>query len=106
MTPDDPLFDFFRDGYRLSEQFCTDFFGDEFRLIERITAKNLSPNERQRLIAELEALPVRKYQFHHRWMLINEVSPFEAWDAEGFHPNRSRWPRDVQLLWAATYGKL
>jgi hypothetical protein len=80
-------------------------FGDEFRLINRISAENIAADERQRLIAELDALPVRIYPFHSRWLLINNVYPAEAWDDDGFHPERCRWSRDVQLLWATSYGK-
>jgi N-acetylmuramoyl-L-alanine amidase len=80
-------------------------WGDEYRLIERISSGDITPEERLRLIADLDALPVGTYALHHRWLLINNVNPFESWDAQGFHPERSRWPRDVQLLWATSYGK-
>jgi hypothetical protein len=78
--------------------------GDEYPLIKRISSeKDLT--ERARLIAELERMPVRIYQYHDRWLLINNVAPYDAWDEEGFHPERSCWPRNVQLLWATSYGK-
>jgi hypothetical protein len=81
-------------------------YGEEgFRLIQRLSSKNVAAEERQRLIGELEALPVRLYPFHKRWLLINKVQPFEAWDDQGFHPERCRWPRNVQRLWATAYGK-
>jgi hypothetical protein len=79
--------------------------GDEYPLINRLMSEDVSPDERQRLIAQLEALPVHFYHFHSRWMLINNVTAFESWDGKGFHPERCRWPRDIQLLWATAYGK-
>jgi hypothetical protein len=78
--------------------------GDEYSLIKRIQQSS-STHERQRLIAELDAMPIRIYHFYHRWMLIHDVSPNESWNADGFHPERCPWPRDVQLLWATSYGK-
>lgn len=80
-------------------------FNDEFHVINRIRAEDIAADQRQCLIAELDALPVRIYPFHHRWLLINNVYPMEAWDDDGFHPERCRWSRDVQLLWATSYGK-
>jgi hypothetical protein len=62
--------------------------GEEFRLIHRLTSENASAEERGRLIRELEALPVRIYPFHWRWLLINKVQPLDAWDDQGFHPER------------------
>jgi hypothetical protein len=79
--------------------------GEEFHLIHRLTSENVSAEERGRLIRELEALPVRIYPFHSRWLLINKVDPSGAWDDQGFHPERCRWPRSVQLLYVTAYGK-
>jgi hypothetical protein len=36
---------------------------------------------------------------------VHNVHPFESWDDNGFHPERSPWPREIQLLWATSYGK-
>jgi hypothetical protein len=38
-------------------------------------------------------------------MLINNVQPFECWTEVGYDPSRSDVPRDIQLLWATSYGK-
>jgi hypothetical protein len=84
----------------------TDFdFGPEYSLIHQITSKNLAPTERSKLVHQLAELPVDIYPYHHRWLLIHCVMPFQSWDDDGFHPDRSPWQREIQLLWATSYGK-
>jgi hypothetical protein len=78
--------------------------GEEYALISRIEAAETEA-ERNRLIADLERMPVRIYPFHSRWMLINDIQPFECWREDGYDPSRSEVPRDIQLLWATSYGK-
>ncbi len=78
--------------------------GEELELIEQIR-KTSSTDERSRLISQLEKLPVRKYQFHDRWLLINDIDPLNCWTDDGYDPSRSDCPRDIQLLEATSYGK-
>ncbi len=80
------------------------FRGEELELIEQIRATS-STEERSRLISQLERLPVSIYQFHDRWLRINDIDPLNCWTDDGYHPSRSDCPRDIQLLEATSYGK-
>ena len=77
-------------------------FGNERELIKRI--RSAADATRSELIGELETLPVRIYQYHHRWLLINDVHPFGPWTDCGFDPSASKFPRDILLLSASMYG--
>src|SRR5437867_797140 len=80
-----------------------DPFGEELELIEQICAAS-SAGERKKLISRLEQLPVRIYRSYSRWLLINNVHPFPCWGETGYDPTKSGVPRDIQLLWAMSYG--
>jgi hypothetical protein len=60
--------------------------------------------ERQRLIAELEALPNKEVNFFYLWMTIHDAWQFEAWSDSGFDPSKVDLPRDIQLLTGAEFG--
>jgi hypothetical protein len=75
----------------------------EYELIMRIRRGD---SDRDRLIGELDRLPVRYREFYARWLLINNIEPFACWTDAGYDPTRSDIPRDIQLLWAASYGTL
>jgi len=77
---------------------------DEYDLLNQIR-KAPTAAKRTELISDLEQVPIDIYPFHHRWLLINEVEPFACWNDAGYDHTRSTVPRDVQLLWAASYGK-
>jgi hypothetical protein len=76
----------------------------EYELIKAIGASN-SASERSRLIRKLDQLPVRIRPFYSRWMIVHDIYPFDCWTDEGYDSTRSDVPRDIQLLWAASYGK-
>lgn len=78
--------------------------GDEYQLIEEIRAAK-SDIQREQLTAKLADTPVRIYPFHSRWMLINDVQPFDCWTDSGYDSSLSDLPRDIQILAATTYGK-
>ena len=80
-------------------------FGDEWELIDRI-GKASAEDDRDRLISELEKLPVRYRPFYDRWLAIHDVDPFhQCWTENGYDPSLSEIPRNIQLLAAASYGK-
>ena len=65
-----------------------------------------SADERLRLIQELENVPVHRLHFHDRWTRIHAPEfPFDCWEEDGYYPERSTLPRDVQLLMGMMYGK-
>jgi hypothetical protein len=76
----------------------------ELELIEQVKAAS-SPEERSRLISQLEQLPVKIHPFYSRWCAINDVDPFHCWTEDGYDPSLSDCPRDIQLLAATDYGK-
>lgn len=76
---------------------------EEFELIMKIQTEE-SQSERTRLISKLESLPVEIYDFSSRWLIMNKVEPFECWTDDGYDPSQSKVPRDIQLLWATSYG--
>lgn len=62
--------------------------------------------DRVALINELENAPVDTRTFYERWLFIHEVAPFwDCWSDDGYNPLNSKFPRDIQLLAAAGYGK-
>lgn len=63
-----------------------------------------SPEERDRLIDQLEAMPIKVFPFFHRWFLVQNIGPFECWTDAGYDPSQSDLPRDIQLLAATYYG--
>ena len=75
----------------------------EYEQIQRIKQAK-DPAQRERLIAQLEAMPEKIHNFHSRWLNIHEVFPYECWTDEGYDPARSTVPRDLQLLAATSYG--
>jgi hypothetical protein len=76
----------------------------EYELINAIRTSK-SELERSQLIEDLDQLPVRIYPFYSRWMIVHDVYPFDCWTETGYDSTRSDVPRDIQLLWAASYGK-
>jgi len=62
-----------------------------------------TPEEREKLIAELEATPVKIYHFHSRWSLIHKVDS-SGWTESGFDPSLSEAPRDIAVMEATAYG--
>lgn len=75
----------------------------EFDLMHRAYGST-SVEERQRLLAELDALPVESYPFYHRWLLIHEIDPYACWTDEGYDASRSELTREIQWLEATTLG--
>ena len=68
--------------------------------------KEASADQRFRLIEQLEQVPVQRLHFHDRWTRIHAVEfPFDCWEEDGYYPERSTLPRDVQLLIGMMYGK-
>jgi hypothetical protein len=76
----------------------------EYELIRRIRTES-DRTVRERWIVELDNLPIEYCCFYERWRRIHDVGPFECWDDDGYHPERSTVPRDVQILCAVDYGK-
>jgi hypothetical protein len=76
----------------------------EYELIKAIGASK-SESERSRLIRELDQLPVRIHPFYSRWICVHDIYPFDCWTDAGYDSTRSEIPRDIQLLWATSYGK-
>lgn len=79
-------------------------FGEEYQLINKINLAE-DESERKQLIEQLASLPVRRYPFYSRWMLINDVQPFDCWTEDRYDSSLSELPRDIQLLAATNYGK-
>ena len=78
---------------------------EEVRLLVKI-AKMPVGAERDSLIDRLEDAPVHHLTFYERWLLVHDVIPFwDCWSDDGYDPSKSKFPRDVQLLAAAGYGK-
>lgn len=77
---------------------------EEYALIERAQTAS-SPEARAKLISQIEQLPQPFYEFNHCWMLINDVFAGECWGDSGYDPTKLDLPRDIQLLWATSYGK-
>jgi hypothetical protein len=75
----------------------------EYDLMSR-AYRAASDEERQRLVAELEALPIENHPFYHRWLLINEIDPYASWTNTGYDPSRSELTEEVQWLEATTLG--
>lgn len=42
--------------------------------------------------------------FHDEWRRIHNVYPFECWSDEGYNPDLSDVPRDIQIFAAMDYG--
>jgi hypothetical protein len=63
-----------------------------------------SGDERERLIAELEALPNKKTNFFYLWMTIHDAWQVDGWTEAGFDPSVVELPRDIQLLAAVEFG--
>ena len=76
---------------------------EEHVVIGRIRSA-ATPEEREKQIRELEALPVKIYPFHSRWSVIHDVSSFDGWTDEGYDPSAGKGPRDIQMLEATGYG--
>lgn len=51
---------------------------EEHVLLGKINSADTA-EEREKLIAKLEATPVTIYHFHSRWSLIHQVEPFGCW---------------------------
>ncbi len=79
------------------------YFEGELKLVLGIQMAK-SPEERDRLITQLEAMPIEIYPFFHRWLIVQKISPFECWTDAGYDPSQSEIPRDIQLLAATYYG--
>lgn len=80
--------------------------GDEKQLAKQLWAKGLTVEDRDKLIAQLDATPVAEYPLYERWFLAyHDELPFGSWDDDGFHPDRSTWPPELQIMWAADYSK-
>lgn len=78
---------------------------EEVHLLTEIGKTPHGPR-RDALIRQLEQAPVDSRVFYQRWLLIHNVEPFwDCWSDEGYHPLNSHFPRDVQILAAADYGK-
>lgn len=77
----------------------------EVRLL-RLIQKTPSGPDRDLLVDELDVAPVHMRTFYERWLFVHEVAPFwDCWSDNGFDPLKSKFPRDIQLLAAADYGK-
>ncbi|MGV3484242.1 MAG: DMP19 family protein [Planctomycetaceae bacterium] len=79
-------------------------YSQEQRLLSRIQGAPAGP-ERHSLIDQLEDAPVHYRTFYERWLFVHEVVPWDCWSDEGYDPSKSTFPRDVQILAAADYGK-
>jgi len=42
--------------------------------------------------------------FYRAWMHRHDAFPYECWTEEGYFPERSSFPRDIQILAATDYG--
>jgi hypothetical protein len=76
---------------------------EEHVVIGRIRSA-ATPEEREKQIRELEALPVKIYPFHSRWSVIHDVSSYDGWTDEGYDAAAGKGTRDIQLLEATGYG--
>jgi hypothetical protein len=66
--------------------------------------EDASGEERQRLIAELDALPNKTTNFFDLWMTIHDAWQVKGWSDEGFDSSKVDLPRDVQLLAGVEFG--
>lgn len=77
------------------------FWGEEYLLIEQIQKLPIGI-ERDRLIDQLDSMPVKIYAFNHRWLLIHYPDPFYVcWSDEGYDADAYDAPEAVLGL-AAT----
>lgn len=79
------------------------FLGEESKMMRQIKDAS-TVTERQRLIAELEALPEKHYSFWQRWLSLYGDQELVGWSSDGFDSTKSPLPRDIQLLAATIYG--
>lgn len=75
----------------------------ELQLIRQLRTAT-SNDDRNRLIAELQAVPERFHPFYSRWLFIHGIAPFDCWINTGYDPSISDIPRDIQLLSATAWG--
>ncbi|MEM7476569.1 MAG: DUF4375 domain-containing protein [Planctomycetota bacterium] len=78
--------------------------GEEFQLIQKIGISE-DESERKQLIDQLASVPERIYPFYSRWLIINDVQPFDCWTDDRYDSSLSDFPRDIQILAATKYGK-
>jgi hypothetical protein len=77
---------------------------EEYALVKKAQTAE-SPEARAQVISQIEQLPKPFYEFNNCWMLINDVFAGQCWSDDGYDPTKSELPRDVQLLWATSYGR-
>lgn len=80
------------------------YFGDEYDLYRKLEQAKTDA-ERTAIIDKIDDLPIDGIPFYHRWLLVQNVSPFEYWTDSEYDPALSDVPHDIQLLAAMSYGK-
>jgi hypothetical protein len=75
----------------------------EFNLMRR-AYEATSIEERNRLLTELEAVPVENCHFYQRWLMVNEIDPYVCWTDAGYDASQSDLIPEIQWLEATTLG--
>lgn len=76
----------------------------ESALLERI-GECVGKAARAALIDELDRTPVGRYPFYRRWERIYEAFQTHGETPDGLGLPPSQWPRDIQLLGTASFGR-
>lgn len=79
-----------------------DFFVEEDAILRIQKAE--SDEQRMRLIAELDSIPVGHRPFYDRWLAIHQIDPYACWTDDGYREDASPLPREIQWMEVTTYG--